>query len=178
MSKIFQRNISLTGTINFTGLKLTNAKEYAAGLPGIKVALQHSFKEMGGLEALNTLSKMNQKEGFDCSGCAWPDPEEPSKLGEYCENGAKALAEEATYEKVDSNFFKEYSVEEISTWSDFKIGKSGRLTCPMILKEGSVHYEPISWEGAFEIIAEELHLLNNPDEAIFYTSDRPTPLLS
>lgn len=172
MSKNFQRNISLTGTINFTGLKLTEAKDYAAGIPGIKAALQHSFKEMGGLEALKTLSKMNQKDGFDCSGCAWPDPEEPSKLGEYCENGAKALAEEATYEKVDANFFKKHSVEEISTWSDFKIGKSGRLTSPMVLNKDSINYEPISWKDAFELVADELHLLDNPDEAIFYTSGR------
>lgn len=172
MAKRLERNISLTGTIQFTGLKLTGPKEYAAGIPGIKVALQHSFKEMGGLEALKTLSKMNQKEGFDCAGCAWPDPEEPSKLGEYCENGAKALAEEATYEKVDADFFRKHSVAEISTWSDFKIGKSGRLTCPMVLKEDSIHYEPISWEGAFQLIADELHLLDHPDEAIFYTSGR------
>lgn len=172
MSKTVQRNISLTGTINFTGLKLTDAKDYAAGIPGIKVALQHSFKEMGGLEALKTLSKMNQKEGFDCAGCAWPDPEEPSKLGEYCENGAKALAEEATYEKVDAAFFKKYSVEEISTWSDYKIGKSGRLTTPMVLEEDSVHYKAISWEDACELVATELHQLDHPDEAVFYTSGR------
>ena len=172
MSKTFRRNISLTGIINFTGLKLTDAKSYAAGIPGIKVALQHSFKEMGALEALSTLSEMNQKEGFDCPGCAWPDPEEPSKLGEYCENGAKALAEEATYKKVDADFFKNYSVEEISTWSDFKIGKSGRLVSPMVLKEGSIHYEPISWEGAFSLIADELSSLDHPDEGIFYTSGR------
>jgi len=172
MPKTTQRNISLTGTINFTGLKLGNEATYAAGIPGIKVALQHSFKEMGALEALSTLSKMNQKDGFDCPGCAWPDPEAPSKLGEYCENGAKALAEEATYEKADADFFKQYSIEEISTWSDFKIGKSGRLTSPMILKEGSIYYEPISWEAAFELIAEELRSLKSPDEGVFYTSGR------
>ncbi len=172
MSKNFRRNISLTGTINFTGLKLTDAKNYAAGIPGIKVALQHSFKEMGALEALSTLSDMNQKDGFDCPGCAWPDPEEPSKLGEYCENGAKALAEEATYEKVDADFFKNYSIEEISTWSDFKIGKSGRLVSPMVLKEGSIHYEPISWKDAFSLIADELSSLDHPDQGIFYTSGR------
>lgn len=172
MSKNFRRNISLTGTINFTGLKLTDAKNYAAGIPGIKVALQHGFKEMGALEALSTLSDMNQKDGFDCPGCAWPDPEEPSKLGEYCENGAKALAEEATYEKVDADFFKNYSVEEISTWSDFKIGKSGRLVSPMVLKEGSIHYEPISWKDAFSLIADELSSLDHPDQGIFYTSGR------
>ncbi len=172
MSKTVKRNISLTGTINFTGLILKSAEDYAAGIPGIKVALQHSFKEMGALEALSTLSKMNQPSGFDCPGCAWPDPETPSKLGEYCENGAKALAEEATYEEVDADFFKKHSVEEISTWSDFKIGKSGRLVSPMVLKEGSIYYEPISWEDAFTLIAEELTSLNHADEGVFYTSGR------
>src|SRR6056297_1512653 len=172
MSSPFKRNISLTGDTNFTGIKRTDSKNFAAGLPAIKVALQHTFKEMGALEALSTLSQMNQKEGFDCAGCAWPDPEKPSQLGEYCENGAKALAEEATYEKVDADFFQKYSVEEISHWSDFKIGKSGRLTQPLLLKEGSLHYKPISWADAFSLIAKNLMELNSPDEAIFYTSGR------
>lgn len=172
MSSPFKRNISLTGDTNFTGIKRTDSKNFAAGLPAIKVALQHTFKEMGALEALSTLSHMNQKEGFDCAGCAWPDPEKPSQLGEYCENGAKALAEEATYEKVDADFFQKYSIEEISHWSDFKIGKSGRLTQPLLLKEGSLHYKPISWEDAFSLIAKNLMELNSPDEAIFYTSGR------
>src|SRR6056297_3108261 len=161
MSSPFKRNISLTGDTNFTGIKRTDSKNFAAGLPAIKVALQHTFKEMGALEALSTLSQMNQKEGFDCAGCAWPDPEKPSQLGEYCENGAKALAEEATYEKVDADFFQKYSVEEISHWSDFKIGKSGRLTQPLLLKEGSLHYKPISWEDAFSLIAKNLMELNS-----------------
>ena len=172
MSKTFDRNVSLTGKIDFTGIQLKTPTEYAAGVPGIKVALQHTFKEMGALEALSTLSHMNQKEGFDCAGCAWPDPETPSKLGEYCENGAKALAEEATYKKVDEAFFKKHSVTEISQWSDFKIGKSGRLTRPMLLKEDSIYYEPITWENAYELIAEELKNLSSPNEAIFYTSGR------
>ena len=115
---------------------------------------------------------MNQKEGFDCPGCAWPDPEIPSKLGEYCENGAKAIAEETTFERVDKDFFRKFSVEEISTWSDYQIGKSGRITEPFILKPGAVHYEPISWSNAFQVISQHLHNLNSPDEAIFYTSGR------
>jgi molybdopterin-dependent oxidoreductase alpha subunit len=172
MHKTFDRNISLTGKIDFTGIQLKEPMDYAAGVIGVKVALQHTFKEMGALEALSTLSKMNQKEGFDCAGCAWPDPEKPSKIAEYCENGAKALAEEATYEKADEAFFKKHSVTEISQWSDFKIGKSGRLTMPMILKKDSLHYEPITWEAAFNLIADELQNLKNPDEAIFYTSGR------
>ena len=172
MPKTIHRDVSLTGKIDFTGIQLKAPMDYAAGALGVKVALQHTFKEMGALEALSTLARMNQKEGFDCAGCAWPDPEKPSKIAEYCENGAKALAEEATYEKVDEAFFKKYSVNEISQWSDFKIGKSGRLTTPMVLKEDSLHYEPITWEDAYALIAKELKNLTSPNEAIFYTSGR------
>ncbi len=172
MNPSIKRNISLTGNIDFTGIQVSEPKDFAAGLPAIKVAVQHTFKEMGAIEALSTLSHMNQPEGFDCPGCAWPDPEKPSKLGEYCENGAKALAEEATYDKVDAQFFKTHSVEKISTWSDYKIGKSGRITEPMVLKENSVHYEPISWEAAYALIAKELKQLRSPNEGVFYTSGR------
>ena len=156
----------------FTGIKLTKPASYAAGLPAVKVAVQHALKEMGVVKSFRALNQMNQKEGFDCPGCAWPDPEKPSKLGEYCENGVKALAEEATHKRVDKEFFKQYSVEELSRWSDYKIGKSGRLVEPMVLKPGSVHYEPISWENAYQLIAKELHQLNHPDQAVFYTSGR------
>ena len=165
-------NISLTGVIKLTGIKVTPPKDFAAGAPAIKVTLEHTFKEMGILKSLSTLADMNQKDGFDCPGCAWPDPEKPSKIGEYCENGAKALAEEATTKKVDADFFKKFSVKEISTWSDYEIGKSGRLMSPMFLNENSLHYEPISWEQAFKLVAKELKNLNHPDEGIFYTSGR------
>ncbi len=172
MGDSINRNISNQGSIKFTGIRLDEPSKYSAGITGIKVALQHAFKEMGVVKTFNTLSHLNQKEGFDCPGCAWPDPEKPSKLGEFCENGAKAIAEEATNKRVDKTFFKNYSVEEISKWSDYQIGKSGRLTEPMILKPDSIHYEPISWNDAFNLIAEELHKLNSPDESIFYTSGR------
>ncbi len=172
MSLSKKRNISTQGSIRFTGIELGTPSKYSAGLKGIKVALQHAFKEMGVVKSFNTLSHMNQKSGFDCPGCAWPDPEKPSKLGEFCENGAKAIAEEATNKRVDKEFFANYSVEELSKWSDYQIGKSGRLTEPMILKPYSVHYETISWSHAFDLIAEELHKLDSPDEGIFYTSGR------
>ena len=124
-------------------------------------------------KGLKLISKMNQKGGFDCSGCAWPDPDDKrSSLGEYCENGAKALAEEATTKRVTKEFFAEHSVEEMSHWSDFKIGKTGRLEEPMFLKAGSSHYEPISWEDAFSKIADQLKSLSHPNEAVFYTSGR------
>ncbi|WP_109433788.1 MULTISPECIES: FdhF/YdeP family oxidoreductase [Aquimarina] len=172
MSTIKRRNISILGPTEFTGIKLKEPAEYAAGIPAVKVALQHAFKEMGVVKSLHTLAHMNQKDGFDCPGCAWPDPDAPSKLGEYCENGAKAIAEEATNKRVDKSFFEKYSVEELSHWSDYQIGKSGRLTEPMILKPGSVYYEPFSWEEAYRLIADELHKLDSPDEGVFYTSGR------
>ena len=166
------RKISLEGDLKFTGIRVTEPAATAAGLKGVKVAMEHGMKEMGILKAFSTLLHMNQKDGFDCPGCAWPDPEVRSKVGEYCENGAKALAEEATNKRVDPAFFKKHSVEELSRWSDYHIGKSGRLTHPMVLREGQAHYEPISWEGAFREIAETLSATDHPDEAIFYTSGR------
>ncbi len=172
MSSKNTRKVSVTGTIEFADIKITAPATYAAGTTAIVNTITHLNKETGLFKALGTLSHMNQKDGFDCPGCAWPDPEEPSKLGEYCENGAKAIAEETTTERADANFFKRYSVEELSTWSDMAIGKCGRLTEPMVLREGSVHYEPISWEAAFDLIAHELRELDSPDEAIFYTSGR------
>jgi molybdopterin-dependent oxidoreductase alpha subunit len=168
----FRKNIQTQSPKEFTGITLKEPATYAAGLTGVKVALQHTFKEMGVIKSFQTLSHMNQKDGFDCPGCAWPDPKEPSKVAEYCENGAKALAEEATSKMVDNAFFSNYSVQEISNWSDYKIGKSGRLVAPMILKPNSNHYEECSWEEAFKVIADQLHALDNPDQAIFYTSGR------
>ena len=170
MSK--KRAVSIEGFTAFTGIELKEPYDYAAGMMGVKVALEHTFKEMGIVKSLSTLAHMNQKEGFDCPGCAWPDPEKPSKIAEYCENGAKALSEEATNKRLHADFFAEHSVEELSHWSDYQIGKSGRLTTPMVLLPNSSYYKPISWEDSCELIAKELHALSSPNEAIFYTSGR------
>ncbi len=172
MSKPKHRNVSITGEIKFQNLEIKSPADYAAGVPGVLAALEHTKKELGLYKGLKKLSRMNQKEGFDCPGCAWPDPEERSKLGEYCENGAKALAEEATESQVDEAFFRKYDVEQLSRWSDFEIGKAGRITQPFILKPNANHYEPVEWKEAFEQIAFQLHQLHSPDEAIFYTSGR------
>ncbi|UZR99871.1 FdhF/YdeP family oxidoreductase [Chondrinema litorale] len=172
MEKNKLRKVSATGPIKHTGITLKEPADYAAGIPGVKAALSHTFKEMGVVKSLSTLSHMNQKEGFDCPGCAWPDPDHRSNLGEYCENGAKALAEEATSKRVDADFFSKHSVEELSEWTDFEIGKSGRITEPFLLKPDSSHYEPITWEEAFQLTAKHLKELDSPDEAIFYTSGR------
>lgn len=118
------------------------------------------------------LRLVNQKDGFDCPGCAWPDPEGQRAPTEFCENGAKAVAEEATTKRVPPKFFAQYSLSQLSDQSDMWLGKQGRLTHPMVLRTGNDHYEPIGWDEAFELIAAELNALKSPEEAIFYTSGR------
>ena len=167
------RKINIHTSQELTGIRLEKPANYAAGITGVKVAMEHAIQEMGAVRAFQTLAKMNQKGGFDCPGCAWPDPDDKrSVLGEYCENGAKALAEEATLKRVTPDFFAKYSVEELSSWSDYEIGRSGRLTHPMILEENATHYKSISWEAAFQLIGQQLKNLSHPDEAVFYTSGR------
>ena len=158
---------------SFTGIRYDSMATNSAGLKAIRIAGEHALKYMKPADVVKTMFRLNQKGGIDCPGCAWPDPDdERSALGEYCENGIKAIAEEATKKRLTPDFFKKYSVQEIASWSDFDIGKKGRLTEPMVLKKGKTHYEPISWEGAFDLIAQELNALASPDEAIFYTSGR------
>ena len=167
-----ERKVSFRGSEEFLDIELKDPITHAAGYLGVREALKHTFKEMGVLRSMRTLLSMNQKDGFDCPSCAWPDPEHPSPVAEYCENGAKALGDEATTEKIGASFFQKNSVEELSKLTDYELNKFGRLVEPMVLKPGSVHYEPISWQAAFNLIASELKKLNNPDEAIFYTSGR------
>ncbi len=166
------RKIQIVPPADLTGLKLSAPKDKAAGLKAVTVAMQHIAEETDLWKGLKVLSKLNQREGFDCPGCAWPEPAHRSKLGEYCENGAKAVAEEITDKKADIEFFLDHSVEEISTWSDYQIGKAGRVVHPMYLPKGKTHYEPVSWKRAFEIIADELKACKSPHEAVFYTSGR------
>ena len=166
-------NPSPTAPAKLTGLKTTNPKKVAAGIPAVISSAKHVFGEMGLGRGLKALANLNQKGGIDCPGCAWPDPDdERSTIAEYCENGAKAIAEEATTKKLDTTFFQENSVSQLSMLSDYEIGKKGRLAQPMYLPEGSDHYQEISWEGAFSKIAQHLNRLKSPDEAIFYTSGR------
>ncbi|MEO1012066.1 MAG: FdhF/YdeP family oxidoreductase [Bacteroidota bacterium] len=167
-----QRNVSLTGSEEFTDIRLREPANYAAGIKGIKAAMQHSFREMGVARSVNALLHINQKEGFDCPSCAWPDPEKPSRIGEFCENGAKALADEATIQRIDADFFKKHSVEALSLLTDYELNRFGRLVEPLVLRPGSLHYEAIGWEEAYRLMATELHALDSPNEAIFYTSGR------
>lgn len=156
-----------------TGIQLTKVPKSAVGAKAIQSALSHMKNEVGLGKTLGLLKNLNQMNGFDCPGCAWPDPDiKRDFLAEYCENGAKAVAEEATKNRVSPLFFATHSIEELSKLSDFEIGKKGRITHPVVLNEGSNHYEEISWEDAFQMIGNELNSLNSPDDAIFYTSGR------
>lgn len=159
---------------DFTGLKqISSNSPIAVGWPAVTSSIKHVFGAMPVSRGLKTLLNLNQKGGIDCPSCAWPDPDgHRSALGEYCENGAKAIADEATTRKATPVFFQRYSVDEMAAKSDYWLGQQGRLTHPMIVREGKTHYEKISWSEAFELIAKELNSLESPDEAIFYTSGR------
>ncbi|MEU3414791.1 FdhF/YdeP family oxidoreductase [Streptomyces sp. NPDC006658] len=151
--------------------QVAEPKHAAAGLPAIGHTLRVAQRQMGVKRTALTLLRVNQKDGFDCPGCAWPEPDH-RHAAEFCENGAKAVAEEATLRRVTPEFFAAHSVADLSGRSGYWLGQQGRLTHPVYLPEGGTHYEPVSWERAFDIIAEEITALGSPDEAVFYTSGR------
>lgn len=154
-------------------LKIKKPMNKAAGVPAVIVGIKHMLQEMGAGRALTASLKLNQKSGYDCPGCAWPDPDDDrSSIAEYCENGLKAIAEEATTKKLLPDFFAENSIAALAALTDYEIGKKGRIGQPMFLAEGSANYQPISWQSAFEKVAFHLNRLGSPDEAIFYTSGR------
>jgi molybdopterin-dependent oxidoreductase alpha subunit len=148
------------------------APSAAAGLKSVTAAGRMGIRQMGVARALRTLSQVNQFEGFDCPSCAWPEPDDRRAMAEFCENGAKAVASEATRARAGPEFFAEHSIADLTAQSDRWLNDAGRLTHPLVLREGDTHYEPISWEGAFAMIAGELRALPSPDAATFYTSGR------
>ncbi|WP_030794284.1 FdhF/YdeP family oxidoreductase [Streptomyces sp. NRRL S-920] len=151
--------------------QVAEAQHAAAGLPAIGHTLRTAQRQMGVRRTALTLLRVNQKDGFDCPGCAWPEPDHRHKA-EFCENGAKAVAEEATLRRVTPDFFAAHPVADLATRSGYWLGQQGRLTHPMYLAEGAERYEPVSWERAFDIVAEEIAALDSPDESVFYTSGR------
>ncbi|MEU8959276.1 FdhF/YdeP family oxidoreductase [Streptomyces sp. NPDC048518] len=147
------------------------AQHAAAGLPAIGHTLRIAQQQMGVRRTALTLLRVNQKDGFDCPGCAWPEPDH-RHAAEFCENGAKAVAEEATLRRVTPDFFAAHPIADLAGRSGYWLGQQGRLTHPMYLAEGAERYEPVSWERAFDIVAEEIAALDSPDESVFYTSGR------
>ncbi|MFC4497357.1 FdhF/YdeP family oxidoreductase [Streptomyces ovatisporus] len=145
--------------------------ESAAGTAAVTRSLRSAQQQMGVRRTALTLLRVNQKDGFDCPGCAWPEPDK-RHTAEFCENGAKAVAEEATLRRVTPGFFAAHPVPDLAKRSGYWLGQQGRLTQPMYLAEGADRYEPVPWERAFDIVAEELQALRSPGEAVFYTSGR------
>lgn len=147
-------------------------KEWAAGIPAVVSSMREVIREPGIFRGTRALLEMNQAGGFDCPSCAWPDPDGRRSVAEFCENGAKALASEATSKLADAGFFERHSVEELAEQSDHWHEQQGRIAMPMLLREGATHYSPVSWEDAFNFLGNQLKSLAKPDEAIFYTSGR------
>src|SRR6516162_2345665 len=153
-------------------VKLGKPHMSAAGIEGVRQSLRYVWGRMGVARGTGALLKLNQIDGFDCQSCAWPSADERRHLAEFCENGAKALSDEGTRKRVTPEFFRTHPVSDLLRHSDFWLNEQGRLTHPMVRRESSDHYEAIPWEGAFALVAKELHALQSPDEAAFYTSGR------
>jgi len=153
------------------GLSVRSPDDAAAGLAAVASTVRHVHAQMGVRKGVRTLLRINQPDGFDCPGCAWPEPADPSRL-EFCENGAKAIAEEATDRRIAADFFAAHSLTELDQASDHWLGQQGRLTEAMIRRPGTDRYEPVAWPAAFDLIAERLNALPSPDRAVFYTSGR------
>ena len=154
-----------------TKLKITPPPTKSAGVHAVTNTLKHLYGKMGFVHATRGMLALNQKGGIDCQSCAWPDPEHRT-INEFCENGAKALADEGTKRKIGAEFFAEHSVADLAAKEDFWLNNQGRIAEPLILREGETHYEPINWKDAIGLIADKLNSLGSPDEAVFYTSGR------
>ncbi len=152
-------------------LEISKPKTWAAGLPSLTESIPRALREMGPDRSVRTLTAMNQKDGFDCMSCAWPDPPH-RKIAEFCENGAKAVSWEANPLKVPDTFWAEHSVTDLQGRTEYWLGQQGRLVRPVYKPAGKDHYQQISWDNAFGIIARELNALDSPDQATFYTSGR------
>ena len=152
---------------------MSEPAQWATGVPAIANTVNRSLTTMGVRRTISTLSVINQPSGFDCPGCAWPEaaPGERHRI-EFCESGAKAVAEEATTARIDPDFFARHSLADLRGRSDYWLGEAGRLTSPMIKRPDATHYEPIEWTDAFTEIATQLRNLDEPNQAVFYTSGR------
>ena len=155
-----------------SSVEIDEISKIAGGIPAIISTLQSSWSEMGLIRGARTLLQINQPGGVDCPGCAWPEPDGKRSHFEFCENGAKHVADEATTKRVTPEFFETWSVADLSKQSDYWLGAQGRITHPMFLRTRATHYEPITWDDAFNLLAGELNALDYPDQAIFYTSGR------
>jgi molybdopterin-dependent oxidoreductase alpha subunit len=146
--------------------------EKAVGTTAVVNSMKHIQAQAGLARGTSALLKANQKGGFDCPSCAWPDPDRKRSSFEFCENGAKAIATEATKKRANAEFFTRHSIAELAEMTDFELNDAGRLTEPLLLDVAATHYQPVSWETAIGLVAKELNACASPHDAIFYTSGR------
>ena len=145
----------------------------AGGLSSVIQALRQLGREKSVVRGAKALRVVNQPKGFDCPGCAWPEPAPGDRSAfEFCENGAKAVAAESTTRRADPDFFAKHTVDELLAQSDYWLEQQGRLTHPLIRRAGSDRFEAIGWDEAFARAGEALRGLGSPDQAAFYTSGR------
>ncbi|MGN6428536.1 MAG: FdhF/YdeP family oxidoreductase [Leifsonia sp.] len=156
---------------DYPDLEVGRNKDWAVGVPAILHSMEPAIRDLGPARTAKLMTAINQKNGFDCMSCAWPDPGDRNIL-EFCENGAKAVTWEATPVTVPAGFWAENSLTSLLDKSEYWLGMQGRLTEPVHKPRGADHYEPISWEDAFALIADRLNALESPDRAAFYTSGR------
>jgi molybdopterin-dependent oxidoreductase alpha subunit len=153
-------------------LRVGPPADHAAGLEAVRLSLANAVRKMGVRKTARNLAVLNQHDGVDCMSCAWPDPSGRRHTAEFCENGAKAVSWEGQRDTVEPSFFAEHSIADLAGRTDHWLEKQGRLTHPMIRRDGGTHYEPVSWDEAFEVIGSFLQDLDSPHEAAFYTSGR------
>ncbi|HLU47242.1 MAG TPA: molybdopterin-dependent oxidoreductase, partial [Planctomycetota bacterium] len=143
----------------------------AGGWGALAASARHLLRDKAVKRGGRALLDVNQIDGFDCPGCAWPEGGERSRF-EFCENGVKAVSFEATSLKVGPEFFAKHSVTELLEQTDHWLESQGRLTHPMRYDASTDRYVPVSWEAAFDEIGRALRTLPDPNEAVFYTSGR------
>ncbi|GAA2464664.1 FdhF/YdeP family oxidoreductase [Streptomyces mauvecolor] len=161
------------GPASISDVTSSSPKKSSVGLHGIAESARYSLAEMGPRRSLLTLLSVNHVDGFDCPSCAWGDPEPGHrKTAEFCENGAKAVAWEATRKRVDAAFFAEHSIADLRERDGHWLEAQGRLTQPMYLAPGATHYAPLTWDDALTRVADSLRGLGDPNRAVFYTSGR------
>ena len=157
--------------INEDDLLVGKPKKSAAGLKAVEVALERGIAQAGVTRTMQSLLRLNQRDGTDCPGCAWPESQGTRKPAEFCENGAKAVAEENTLRTVTPEFWAEHSIAELATKTEYWLGNQGRITHPMVIRPGDTHYSPIAWQEAFDLIGEHIRA-STPERTVFYTSGR------
>ncbi len=158
--------------INEDDLQIHPPKKAAAGLKAVTVALERGYSQAGVARTVRSMLRVNQHDGFDCPGCAWPESITGRRSpAEFCENGAKAIAEESTTRTVGADFWAAHSIADLEDKTEYWLGSQGRIAEPVVLKPGDTHYSPISWTEAFALIGEHINA-TTPDRCVFYTSGR------